>query len=197
MNRQLEGFHTFRFSNGLRLVLALFVASAVMACREKIDEPATAPVNSAAASGDIPEARPTGKPLPEEAFQVEWQKPTVPSAVAAGETFAVAVTFKNRSNITWPDFGMDDPAKKSRGFAVRLGCRWKAAQNGDTSEHLPTRADLPAPLAAGQSQTLQLEVTAPREPGAYRLQIDLVQEYIAWFEAKGADTLELPIVVTN
>jgi hypothetical protein len=34
-----------------------------------------------------------------------------------------------------------------------------------------------------------------RSERQYRLQIDLVQEFVAWFEQRGADRLLVPVVV--
>jgi hypothetical protein len=44
---------------------------------------------------------------------------------------------------------------------------------------------------------MAVEVVAPPEPGEYRLQLDLLQELVAWFEDKGAPRLLVPIRVTQ
>ena len=53
---------------------------------------------------------------------------------------------------------------------------------------LPIWADLPR-LAPGNEATVQLEVRAPFRPGTFRLELDVVQEGIAWFAWKGSPTL--------
>ena len=40
-----------------------------------------------------------------------------------------------------------------------------------------------------------MEIQVPASAGAYRLQIDLVQEFVTWFEGHGADRLMVPVIV--
>jgi len=51
------------------------------------------------------------------------------------------------------------------------------------------------PLAPGASTALAVQVTAPAQPGDYQLQLDLCQELVSWFEAKGAVQLLAPVKV--
>ena len=57
------------------------------------------------------------------------------------------------------------------------------------------RADLRQPLRPGDSATLSIPVRAPKKPGEYQLQFDLVQELVSWFEEKGAPPLRVPVTV--
>ncbi len=43
------------------------------------------------------------------------------------------------------------------------------------------RASLLFDLSPGQEMELPITVTAPREPGRYILELDMVQELVAWF----------------
>ena len=56
-------------------------------------------------------------------------------------------------------------------------------------------AYLPRDLAPGESAVIEIAVPAPFEPGAYRLQFDMVAEQIAWFEDLGSATLTHPLSV--
>lgn len=144
----------------------------------------------------------TGAPLPDGAWRVGWSAREVPAAWAAGEVRAVTVEVRNLGDTPWPD---RRHASLSGGGhrAVRLGCRWSCASGGPdwAWESGPSgcrvrRADLPAPLAPGQAVTLTLDVAAPPEPSACQLELDLVQENVAWFSARGARALALPVTVT-
>jgi len=42
---------------------------------------------------------------------------------------------------------------------------------------------------------LKASVKAPDAPGSYTLQFTMVQENVAWFDKKGAKTLDIPIIV--
>ena len=50
----------------------------------------------------------------------------------------------------------------------------------------------PISLAPGAASTLLINIKAPAEPGDYELVFELVQERVAWFDAKGAEKLIVP-----
>jgi hypothetical protein len=110
-----------------------------------------------------------------------------------GERLTVTVTFRNTSTETWPDPRSTGGAPSEAG-AVRLSYRWWTP-----NQPLPTtytvRADLRAPLKPGESATLPIAVTAPSSPGDYKLQFDLVDELVAWFEERGAARQVVPVRV--
>jgi hypothetical protein len=76
-----------------------------------------------------------------------------------------------------------------------LSYRWLRADSDTPVSDYSDRADLSAPLDPGQWTTLLIAVTPPQAPGDYRLQFDLVQELVSWFEAKGAPRLIVPVHV--
>jgi hypothetical protein len=130
--------------------------------------------------------------LPEEGFRVEWISNTVPKEVKAGSTFPVSVTFKNVGTAIWLDPGSTGNEPRDAG-AVRLGYRWLSL--GSRPPLYVGRIDLAGPLGPGQSTTLGVSVSAPPVAGAYRLQFDLVQEFVAWFEEMDATRLIVPVRV--
>src|SRR5690349_5831175 len=69
-------------------------------------------------------ASPAAAPLPDSAFQVEWQHVDAPPVMAGGKTTTVVVTFKNASPDTWPDPKRANPSRADGSFAVRLSYRW-------------------------------------------------------------------------
>jgi hypothetical protein len=137
---------------------------------------------------------PPGRPLPDSAFRVNWGKHNVPSTLAAGATVRVNITVRNDSDTTWPDPRTAD-ASETGAYAVRLSYRWLHETDDTPAQDDQSRLDLPAPLAPGESVTLTVPVTVPGRTGRYRLQFDLVQELVAWFEAKGAARLIVPVTV--
>lgn len=136
-------------------------------------------------------------PLPDGAFRVQWGSPDMPKTVTPGERVSVAVIVKNVGDALWPDRAMGHPSANGWG-AVRLSYRWWRA--GDPPALVadyaaPDRTELPAPLGPGASTILTIAVTAPPDAGPYLLQLELVQEMVSWFEAKGAATLKVPVEV--
>jgi hypothetical protein len=143
----------------------------------------------------IPASRPAPsvQALPEEGFRVEWISNTVPKEVKAGSTFPVSVTFKNAGTAVWLDPGSTGSQSPDAG-AVRMGHRWRPP-GGRAPAYAGARIDLAGPLRPGQSITLSLSLSAPSVPGTYRLQFDLVQEHVAWFEGMDAPRLIVPVRV--
>ena len=59
------------------------------------------------------------------------------------------------------------------------------------------RTQVPNALRPGEKVNLTLEVRTPPEPGSYLLELDLVEEGVAWFKEKGARTLKLPVEIVS
>ena len=57
------------------------------------------------------------------------------------------------------------------------------------------RAALPRDVAPGEAAELELRLRLPVEPGRHRLELDLVDEGIAWFADRGSPSLALDLVV--
>jgi hypothetical protein len=138
-----------------------------------------------------PGGGPKIKPLPKTGFRVEWVgRPNIPATIPAGHIFPVTVTVKNTGDQVWLDPDSSDATPYAAG-SVRLGYRWlrpsevKAPNMG----YAEARGDLLKPLSPDDSASLTVQVTAPPEPGDYKLQLDLCQELVSWFEPKGAAPL--------
>jgi hypothetical protein len=139
-----------------------------------------------------PPSRPV-RPLPDQAFDVEWMRHDVPDVMRPGASVQVTVTFKNVSPLPWPDPDSSSYEPPAAG-AVRLSYRWWPV-SAPTPPTWAGRADLTRLLQPGQAATLTLPVTAPGTPGDYRLQIDLIQEMAYSFGEKGARQLMVPVRV--
>ncbi len=59
------------------------------------------------------------------------------------------------------------------------------------------RGPLPRDVAPGESVNLVLDVPLPSRVGRYTLQLDLVDEWITWFEQCGSPTTEVEVVVDS
>lgn len=134
------------------------------------------------------------EPLPDGAFRIVWESIDAPRAWKPGLTRIVRVKFKNASDVAWPDpaAGAEPPGN----FAVRLSYRWIRADSHQPLGSFDARADLPGPLAPGESITLAVRVASPAAPGNYGLEFDLVQELVARFTQKGAARVVVPISVS-
>lgn len=122
-------------------------------------------------------------PVSEAAYKVEWVDKQIPQTMNAGKEEHVVVTLKNISDEPWPQ------------KAIFISYHWyKADKMADN--YNGARTALSHDVAPGEQFTVNnVRVIAPKEPGAYQLQITLVNENVAWFETKGAKTILVPVKV--
>jgi SAM-dependent methyltransferase len=75
-----------------------------------------------------------------------------------------------------------------------LGNHW-LDKHGNLMRLDDGRTPLPLRLDPNDSVDLNLEITAPPRSGGYLLELDVVQEGVAWFADNGSRTLRLPVCV--
>jgi hypothetical protein len=138
---------------------------------------------------------PTVAPAPSHAaYGLQWITNDIPASMPAGKVTPVHVSVKNTGDWPWPDPFAANPSKPDGTYAVRLSYRW-AASNGKVLPEDGTRAELNAPVPAGQTANFTMQVRPPKDPGAYQLQVDLVEELVTFFSAKGTEKLTVPVTV--
>jgi len=127
--------------------------------------------------------------LPESALKAAISVREAPQKIKAGETATINATVKNISDTKWPMTGLSDGR-----YRVQLGDHWLAANNKMLTLD-DTRAPLPNDLEPGKEVDVPITVTAPKTPGDYVLELDMVQEQINWFKDKGSSSFRTPIKV--
>ncbi|HRE49565.1 MAG TPA: class I SAM-dependent methyltransferase [Aggregatilineales bacterium] len=128
--------------------------------------------------------------LPRKAFraQIEIQNPP-PRQMAASERFPLTVRVRNLSQSVW--------AVKGSGSMlwIHLGQRWFDRRGDTLVTDMGERTLLPKDLFPDEEVDLLLNLTAPRTPGTYVVEIDLVQEFVAWFADRGSRSVRYTITV--
>jgi len=115
---------------------------------------------------------------------VRWLAHAIEPA-RAGATATAKVVLENAGSATW----------RSRGrTGVRLAYHWLDLL-GNPIVWDGTRAELPQPVAPGETVEVDVTVAAPRPPGSYLLSFDLVEEYRFWFGEVGSATLDVAVDV--
>jgi hypothetical protein len=107
-------------------------------------------------------------------------------APRAGVTSVAHVVIENAGTATWRSHGLD---------GVQVSFHWLDPLGNPIVWDGP-RTPLPHAVAPGEQVELELAVTAPRPPGAYRLAFDLVEEHRFWFEEVGCPPLAVEIEVS-
>ncbi|MDQ1729756.1 MAG: hypothetical protein QOD33_1881 [Pyrinomonadaceae bacterium] len=112
----------------------------------------------------------------------------LPLQLEPGAKLEISVAIKNVGDTLWLS-----------GQTVRAGVVMPAMKVIDESEEVVSESHgqpmLPRAVPPGQTITMALPVTAPVVPGAYRLKIDLVDQHVCWFEARGSQPLVLSFTV--
>ena len=112
-----------------------------------------------------------------------------PASLATSELATLGVMVTNASPVEWRH---DIPA----GRHLCVANHWRR-QDGTMAMFDDARARLPRTIGPGESFEVQLGVQAPGEPGAYLLEVDLVQELVCWFAEKGSRTARAAVTVSS
>jgi hypothetical protein len=104
----------------------------------------------------------------------------VPRVLDPGCHYTIAVRVRNLSDAVWP-------AGSSEGDSdgIALGNHWLGAW-GHVAVNDDGRTFLTHEVQPGQEIELALTVYTPSTPGDYILELDMVQEGVAWFKARGS-----------
>ena len=133
--------------------------------------------------------RATAAPLSPEAMRASISCSNVPAAIVEGGRAKLDVLVRNTGGAEWPAVG--DAEGRN---AVRLRDRWLKT-DGSIVRDEDASARIPFDMEPGDTAGLALNVSAPNEPGEYVLELDVVQEGVAWFGARGSQTLRVNVKV--
>jgi hypothetical protein len=129
------------------------------------------------------------RPLADADFRAELRALKIPERVAAKARVEIRVAVRNAGSAVW--------LARERGLSP---LQLSAANHWlDPSGALVTNDDgrgaLPRDLRPGDEAEIIFAVNAPRRPGDYLLEIDMLQEGVSWFALKGSRTLRVLVKV--
>lgn len=127
------------------------------------------------------------EPLPERAFRARVEVLDAPGAWRTSTTVPLRLRIRNESPVPWPQLGGGTSPR-----VIAAGNHW-FDRSGRAVLFDDGRAPLPGPVAPGEEVEVDLVVWTPPRPGAYVLELDLVQEEVAWFADRGSPSLRLPV----
>jgi SAM-dependent methyltransferase len=135
----------------------------------------------------MPAARRTVQELPSSAFCGRVTPASrSPLTLRAESVCAITVSVTNLGDRAWPAHGRR---------AVHVGNHWRRAKDGALVAHDDGRASFLEDLAPDGTEDVTLVIRVPPKPGRYFLEIDLVQEDVAWFAERGSTPQTLPVRV--
>jgi hypothetical protein len=130
-----------------------------------------------------PEVSESDAPLDEDAFVAGLTASDAPVSMSRGQKATVHVVVKNLSQYVWRARGRADGK-----YQLNAANIWLAADGETLVDNTDGRANLPRDLWPGEEAVVPLQITAPAEPGEYVLELDLVQEQVAFFKGEGSET---------
>ena len=172
----------------------LFAAAAV--CALAASAAACGGRGGAGNTAPTPVASKTPGPLPDAAFKAQLTLPEPPAKLRAGQKETVQVRIKNASDVFWWSRGGEVNERADNWFYIAAGNRWLKA-DGSLLTDMDGRYGISKDLKPGEETEVPLLVTAPKEPGEYILEVDLVQEQVAWFSDKGSPTARAKVTVVR
>ena len=148
-----------------------------------------APGTSAPAWGTVPSA------LPDNGFRAVLSVADPPAKLRTGQKETIQVKVKNASDLVWYARGAEVNNAPSNKFYLAVADRWLEADGEKLVTDMDGRYGLPRNLKPAEEMEVPLLITAPKDPGDYILELDLVQEQVAWFHDKGSGTARVKIRV--
>lgn len=109
--------------------------------------------------------------IPRDNYPATLTASHLPARVKMDEQRRVDILVQNRADYAW----------SSEASGVWLGNYWMNAKGKGILTHADGRTECPE-LRPGESVTLPLTITAPSQPGLYRLVVDLVEEGSYWLD---------------
>lgn len=122
------------------------------------------------------------EPLPAASCRARITVREAPSSLVAGTAGVIRMAVTNAGTGDWPV-----------GRSVRLANHW--LRDGVVAVGDDGRADLPHTVRPGESVDVDLRIAAPEQPGRYELELDVVQEFVAWWAELGSPTIRVPLDV--
>ena len=122
--------------------------------------------------------------LPDEGYRAKLRL-RVPRLLRPGAAETLSVEVTNVGAVTWL------PTEAS---GITLGNRWLNLA-GTVQTWLDGTVEVRQEIEPGETATIDLDITAPTRSGPWRLEVDLVDEGVAWFQDRGSRPARRTLVV--
>jgi SAM-dependent methyltransferase len=117
---------------------------------------------------------------------------SVPAAAIVGSEVPLALRVRNCGNTVW----LREPRNGSTGH-VTVGGHLLSASRDVVLEHDYFRAPLPRDIQPGDIFETSISLPWPLTSGSFVIELDMVDEGIAWFHERGSATLRLAVLATE
>jgi hypothetical protein len=128
-------------------------------------------------------ASPSADAMPDDAYSAAIKPRCRVCPAAPGSPLQIVVDVTNLSSRPWPQSG------------IALSARIVRTSDGAELSGFDSRFPIGAEFSPRQSRQYVIQMKAPPTAGQYRLEVDLVQEMVAWFSSKHTKRGELLITL--
>jgi hypothetical protein len=174
------------------ILLAAAVACVIIAAGCKPKTPTnTAPPSQGANAPPVSKA---AGPLPDNGFKAEITLPDPPLRLRMGQRETITARVKNTSDVVWWQRGGETNDRSDNMFYIALGNHW-LDKDGNRTLDVEGHNGIPMDLKPGEESEMTLLINAPKEPGEYIIELDMVQEGVSWFGDKGSPTTKAKVTV--
>jgi len=135
-------------------------------------------------------------PLPKNGFKAVISFPDPPARLRAGEITNINFKVKNASDVVWWQRGGETNDRADNKFYIAAGSHWMDKEGNYTTEP-EGHNGIPKDLRPAEETEMTLQITAPKTPGDWTLELDMVQEGVAWFREMGSSTTKVKVTVVK
>jgi hypothetical protein len=176
----------------VRISIVVLLSTALMygaGCRSETGSPGSA-------NQSAPVVTKEAHPLPDNGFKAQVTLVDPPAKLRAGQKETIRARVKNVSEVQWYSHGGEINTNPDNRYYLAVGNRWLKS-DGSLLTNMDGRHGIGKDLKPGEETEVPLQITAPKDPGDYILEVDLVQEQVAWFHDKGSPTARTKISVVR
>jgi hypothetical protein len=160
----------------------------------------TQPSNNApttnASQANTPVQQRVAGPLPDSGFKAEVSVVDPPERLRPGQVAVINIRVKNTSDVIWWQRGGETTERTDNQFYIAAGNKWLDKDGKITSE-TEGHNGIPKDLKPGEEAEMTLQITAPKQPGEWFMQLDMVQEGVSWFHERGSPATKVKVNVVN
>jgi hypothetical protein len=132
---------------------------------------------------------PERKPLSDADLRASISVVSAPATLRTGEQSILRVRVRNEGSSVW--LAQD---RTGAPVQVSLGNHWLDSE-GKVVINDDGRRPVIEDVRPGQEVEVALTVNAPKSPGEYMIELDMLQEGVSWFALKGSPTVRLKVKV--
>lgn len=163
-------------------------------CKPK--QPATNSTANNAQQTKTPAQQKQAGPLPESGFKAQITAPDPPERLRTGQVAIINIKVKNTSDVIWYQRGGLTTDRSDNKFYIAAGNRW-LDKDGKLTSETEGHNGIPKDLKPGEETEMTLQITAPKEPGEWTMQLDMVQEGVNWFSERGSPVTNVKVQVVK